>query len=827
MKFELKDFQEVAVADLAADLADAQRQIAERSKHQALVLSSPTGSGKTITVTALIERILHGGEGVEPDPRTVFLWISDSPELNEQSRSKIIAASDRIGYHKLITIDATFDEERLHPGYVYFVNTQRLGKEKLLTQPGDRRNWPFWKTLANTIEESGERFVLIIDEAHRGMQQSAQVRRQAQTIIQKFILGSEDDGLPPVPLIVGMSATTQRFDELLRQAAGNRTVRPTTIRPQEVVDSGLLKDLIVVHHPTARAPGDVTMLEAAASQLKQYNDHWENYCRKEKCDGVRPVLVVQVEDGTKSVLTRTNLAEAMRVIERGYGSSLPDDAFRHCFQESTPLDIGGRFVRKIEASRIQDTTSTRVVFFKMALTTGWDCPRAEVMMSYRAAKDHTLIAQLVGRMIRAPLARRIGSNDLLNSVELYLPHYDQDGLESILSELKNPSAEDGLPTDVATKAVAYERNPAFNDVFDLLKTFPNYFVSKTPKMQPVRRAVKLAGMGIVHGIDEDAKDELVKQLVEELNRRRKALAKDEADWSTKVQETGEIDVETTVVSTGTMKKTETTTRSIALNEENVDDIFQAAGRKIAPGSGLHLAYWKTRPDVDPNRGKLEFHALIRDGDTVAALEKQAEDWFHAKYDDWRPKIAKLTEAARQRFQKLLGAGGTPARIDWELADSILVKPCDDVWEHHLYCDSDGKFSGSLNQWEKAVLEEAMKDSSFVCWLRNEQRKPWALCVPYEQGGHKSFYPDFVVVRKQGDEFVVDLLEPHNTDFKDNWAKTKGLANFAKDHGDLFGRMEMIKREPSGALRRLNVNHPKVMPKAAKLTGDGGLEELYK
>jgi len=37
-----------------------------------------------------------------------------------------------------------------------------------------------------------------------------------------------------------------------------------------------------------------------------------------------------------------------------------------------------------------------VVFFKMNLSTGWDCPRAETMMSFRNASDYTHIAQLLG-----------------------------------------------------------------------------------------------------------------------------------------------------------------------------------------------------------------------------------------------------------------------------------------------------------------------------------------------------------------------------------------------------------------------------------------------
>ena len=46
------------------------------------------------------------------------------------------------------------------------------------------------------------------------------------------------------------------------------------------------------------------------------------------------------------------------------------------------------------------------------------------MMSFRKAIDATLIAQLVGRMVRTPLARRVSSNEFLNRVSLYLPHFD-------------------------------------------------------------------------------------------------------------------------------------------------------------------------------------------------------------------------------------------------------------------------------------------------------------------------------------------------------------------------------------------------------------------
>ena len=58
----------------------------------------------------------------------------------------------------------------------------------------------------------------------------------------------------------------------------------------------------------------------------------------------------------------------------------------------------------------------RILIAKDAISTGWDCPRAEVLVSFRPAKDHTHITQLLGRMVRNPLARRIPGDERLNGV---------------------------------------------------------------------------------------------------------------------------------------------------------------------------------------------------------------------------------------------------------------------------------------------------------------------------------------------------------------------------------------------------------------------------
>ena len=343
MKFDLKEFQVTAARSIIEELAEG-RGAVERGKLQAAVLSAPTGSGKTITVAAVIDWMLGGAESIEPRPQTTFLWLSDSPELNVQSKGKLIAACEQVPFHRLVTIDSdSFDEEALQPGHVYFINTQLLGKDKLLTKHGDRKTFTFWQTVANTVASRPEEFVLIIDEAHRG---AGVTERARKPIMQKFITGSPDDSLPPVPLVLGMSATPQRFTELLGSSA--RTQRPVHIAPEAVRKSGLLKDLIVVHSPNSASQSDLTLLEQAAERWKGYRDRWQAYCDTEReRQPVRPILVIQIEDGTEGVLSKSPLNDIVRVIERQMGT-LAAGEIVHCFQERDDVQYGGRIIRRME-----------------------------------------------------------------------------------------------------------------------------------------------------------------------------------------------------------------------------------------------------------------------------------------------------------------------------------------------------------------------------------------------------------------------------------------------------------------------------------------------
>jgi type III restriction enzyme len=822
MKFELKDFQTVSAKSILAKL-DSARNDLRSDELQAIVLSAPTGSGKTITVAAVIDWTFGGADGIAARPNTTFLWLSDSPELNQQSKGKLLAACDHVPFHRLVTVDSeSFDEERLAPGHVYFINTQLLGKDKLLTKGGDKKTFTFWQTITNTIAAGPEDFVLIIDEAHRGAGVSEKARKP---IMQKFITGSEGDGLPAVPLVLGMSATPQRFTELLGNS--QRTQRPVHISPEMVRLSGLLKDMIIVTtNKATTVESDLTHLQNAAARWKNFSERWEAYCTKEKeKEVVKPVLVVQVQDGTENTLTATPLDDAVRAIQRETGP-LAVNEIVHCFQDKEEIQYGGCIIRRMDSSRIQDASAVKVVLFKTALTTGWDCPRAEVMMSFRRSVDATTIAQLVGRMIRTPLARRIESDEALNVVELFLPHYDTENLENVLSALRNPEAHEGTGTNVVTKAVEYSRNPAFADVFKHLGTLKTYSVDRAPKMTDLKRSLRLSGLLMQEGIAEDADEQMRLKLTDKLAELRDAYAKKVKDWSIVIREGGEIEVDVTSVAIGPMSVTGHKTTRMLLSEENIDQLYDEAGRMLAAGEGLHRTYWKRFQDkTKPSETKLELAAVIRQAETLPAMEKLAGAEFKILWDTHKGVIAELSASEKARFTQLVLASGKAVEHDWELPERIVEKPGKHIWKNHMYATDKGEFAADLNGWEKAFMKWTQEQSDFVCWLRNLPRRDWAFCVPYELGGEKPFYPDFVTVRKKGKGFVVDILEPHDDSRLDTWAKVKGLAKFADEHEVTFGRL-MVGRKVGDALQVVDVADHKIRAKARKMGSSADLEALF-
>jgi type III restriction enzyme len=114
----------------------------------------------------------------------------------------------------------------------------------------------------------------------------------------------------------------------------------------------------------------------------------------------------------------------------------------------------------------------------------------------------------------------------------------------------------------------------------------------------------------------------------------------------------------------------------------------------------------------------------------------------------------------------------------------------------------------------------------VGWLRNIDRKPWALCVPYEiDGEDRPMYPDFLIVRSDADNLVVDIVDPHTISLADAPAKAAGLAKFAAQHADKFGRIELIMVDGNTS-KRLDLTDENMRNKVRGITLPNQLRQLF-
>ena len=96
MKVELFPFQKNALRQLRLQSAEALGSYHRTHTPQVVSFTAPTGAGKTIIVASLIEAIYFGNESYPDQQNAIFVWLSDSPQLNEQSKQKIDLKADKI-----------------------------------------------------------------------------------------------------------------------------------------------------------------------------------------------------------------------------------------------------------------------------------------------------------------------------------------------------------------------------------------------------------------------------------------------------------------------------------------------------------------------------------------------------------------------------------------------------------------------------------------------------------------------------------------------------------------------------------------------------------
>lgn len=292
-----------------------------------------------------------------------------------------------------------------------------------------------------------------------------------------------------------------------------------------------------------------------------------------------------------------------------------------------------------------------------------------------------------------------------------------------------------------------------------------------------------------------------------------------------------IDLKTIAVEHGTGVAEDKGEYTIEAASADIDRHFQQAGRLL--GNGLHMDYWRDQSDRDADEVKVEAVVLAQDHEGMKNLETFAEGKFNTLYAEHKRDIAKLKEQRQQHFQRLRLATSVPQAIPWALPDTIDFRRSPEAPEYdkHLFLEDDDKFRADLGTWEREVLQEELADKSVIGWLRNVDRKPWSLEIPYEEAGSvRPMFPDLLVVRQNSKGYLFDILEPHDPSLNDNAAKAVGLAKFAEQHWALFDRIQLIRKKQGadGVERyfRLDVGNDAVRKKVLAVITNSQLDQVF-
>ncbi len=401
---ELKEFQLNAVKSLFEAMDKPARDI---------ILKSPTGSGKTIILTYFMHQY------IQSYPKTAFVWLTPGKgNLEEQSKAKMdkyIHASQT----KLLSDVMTAGFEENDSAFINWEKLTKKGNNAL--KDSERTN--FLEHIQHALD-SGLHFIVIVDESH----QNNTVK--ADEIIQYFHTNK----------IIRCSATPK----------GIKNAEFIEIEEADVIAAGLIKKLLVINEDfpqTVETESQTSFLLERAYE-KQRKLHAALLSAGKD---INPLIVVQIP----------NKSEVLQ-----------DEVERWFETQGVTIENGQLAVwlsdrhENLEGIQENDAKSVAVII-KQAVATGWDCPRAHILVKLRDNMDETFEIQTIGRIRRMPEAKHYNS-DLLDSCYLYTldekftagvkMSLGKGALEAYTIFLKNEYKSIALTSEQRTM-VTHTRNP--------------------------------------------------------------------------------------------------------------------------------------------------------------------------------------------------------------------------------------------------------------------------------------------------------------------------------------------------------------------------------
>lgn len=368
--FKLKDFQEKCVEQLLEQTVFGEKK--------EILIQAPTGSGKTVILLEYIDRFLLEHKNY------VFIWLTPgSGELEEQSQNKMKKLLQNRSTKTLADVLNNGFEEQ-DTAFINWENVTKKGNTAL--KELEKSN--LYDRVENARSE-GMKFIVIVDEEHRNKTE------KAENITNLF----------NPEYIVRVSATTKRNDEAYN----------IKINEMEVINSGLITKSLYINQGIEN---NIVLNDEIEYLLKlAINKRREirNACTENGIN-YNPLVIIQLPSMSEDLIEQ---------IEQYLG------------KEGFTYDNGLLAIwladRKENIEDISENNAKQCfLIMKQAISTGWDCPRAKVLVKIRENMHEDFEIQTLGRIRRMPEAKHYG-NEVLDNCYLYT--FDDEYTESVKHEL--------------------------------------------------------------------------------------------------------------------------------------------------------------------------------------------------------------------------------------------------------------------------------------------------------------------------------------------------------------------------------------------------------
>ena len=380
-------FQQFAIDDLFEKIGAVWVEKPESIVERYVYLVAPTGAGKTVMMGNLLERLTDTStqEGLE---ERAYIWLTPRPLLAKQSRKSLEEK------YALNCRDFDDNVKELKNNEVFFCNWELLktgnyGKEERSVE----RN-TFWKMIDATKERRD--IILLIDEAHFGVATEA-----TDSIIQ---------GIDPA-VIVKFSATLE-----VDERDEGRTV---LVEEESVIGEGLITKEITIQTEdeileSAEAIGDDDgRRELFLQTAKNRREELVKAYRKIKSD-INPLVLIQLPNEMKGSERETKKTEEERQEVRD--SKAYQYLIKNGVDEKNIAIWLSEEKQNLERGEVEKNDSEiEYLFFKMAIATGWDCPRAKILVVFRNVSSKPFKIQTIGRIRRMPTHQHYKNEDLNTS----------------------------------------------------------------------------------------------------------------------------------------------------------------------------------------------------------------------------------------------------------------------------------------------------------------------------------------------------------------------------------------------------------------------------